>query len=500
MNFRKILSVVTLLAVLLSLSAAAFAAYEYSEAIAPTAENTSQIIGDGNTVIFIDVPSNHWAKDQINYFAQEGINNGYSDGSFKPSAGVTREEFCKLLVSAFKQPLETPNTPTFSDVPENRWSYPYVEVCRDFLTGYANPFGGAPSFHPAEYATREDIAVALVRMMGFTDRDANNANYAAYNFKDGGSISPNLLPYVSIACEKGLISGYPDGTFGPTKGITRAETVVLLNRATKQAVTNISGELELTASVLYSKDGKTATINIIAEAGTTVTVNGETVKMSNNYSNEHEGNFVYKFEEEGSKDFVVEGKRAGKTKSIPVTAVYKVDAPTLTITACPATSKEDSVEIRGVVSDANDRTPVVTINGKSVYVSYDGSWYTTVNLTEGTNNFEIVATNTYGKSTSVTKSVTYGTAKTSKEDNPNNNTNNTGVSIPTNTNTNTTENANDKQTLQHDFEKKCIFCGHVDGTIRLTLEKGVEQRVTWNCSSCHQDSWNNMLYSGVAGS
>ena len=408
MKAKKLFCMITILALLLSLTTTAFATYSYEENISPPADNVSQIIGDGNTVVFIDIPSNYWARDQIDYFAQQGIIDGYTDGSFKPEAGVTREEFCKLLVSTFKQPLETPNTPTFADVPENRWSYPYVEVCRDFLTGYANPFGGAPSFHPTEYATREDIAVALVRMMGFTDSDANNPNYAAYNFRDGGSISPNLLAYVSIACERGLISGYPDGTFGPTKGITRAETVVLLNRATKQAVTNIKAELEMTANVLYSEDGKTATINIIAEEGTTVTVNGETVKMSSNYYDEYEGNFVYKFEKEGSKDFVIEGKRAGKTKSIRLIGEYKVDAPNLTITSCPTISNVNSIEISGVASNTNEERPVVTVNGKSVYVSYDGQWSTSVALAEGKNTIEIIATNTYGKSATVTRTVEFG--------------------------------------------------------------------------------------------
>ncbi|MCI5605821.1 MAG: S-layer homology domain-containing protein, partial [Clostridia bacterium] len=119
---------------------------------------------------------------------------------------------------------------------------------------------GLPTFHPTEYATREDIAVALVRMMGFTDSDANDKNYAGRKFYDGSSISPSLMPYVSIACERGLISGYPDGNFGPTQGITRAETVVLLNRATKQAVTNINADLQISANVLYNEDEKTATI------------------------------------------------------------------------------------------------------------------------------------------------------------------------------------------------------------------------------------------------
>ena len=404
MKSKKIFSMITMLAVMLSLSTTAFAAYGYKENTAPTADNVSQIIGDGNTVVFIDVPSNYWAKDQIDYFAQQGIVAGYEDGSFQPEAGVTREEFCKLLVSTFKQPLETPSTPTFADVAEDRWSYPYVEVCREFLTGYANPFGGLPTFHPTEYATREDIAVALVRMMGFTDSDASDKNYAGRKFYDGNSISPSLMPYVSIACERGLISGYPDGSFGPTQGITRAETVVLLNRATKQAVTNINAELELSANIIYSSDGKTATINISAEEGTTVTVNGETVKMSSNYYDEYEGNYVYKFEEEGSKDFVVEGKRAGKTKTINLTAKYEVGAPILTIDQVPDTVTTSQVTITGRATDKNDSSVKIYMNGE--YIDYS-SFRKTVTLTEGANTFTFKAVNNRGKeSETITKTIT----------------------------------------------------------------------------------------------
>ena len=163
------------------------------------ANNISQIIGDGNVVVFVDVPDDYWARDQINYFAQQGIVDGYGDGTFNPEGGVTREEFCKLLVNTFKAPLEAPSSPSFADVEANRWSYPYVETCKEFLTGYGNPFGGLPTYHPEEYATREDIAVALVRMIGLTADDANDKDYAVRKFRDGGNISPDLVPYVSIA-------------------------------------------------------------------------------------------------------------------------------------------------------------------------------------------------------------------------------------------------------------------------------------------------------------
>lgn len=356
---------------------------------------------------FTDVPDNYWAKTQIEYFAEKEIVNGYEDGSFKPDKSVSREEFCKLLVATFDQPLEYPTVSTFSDVLSDRWSYPYVEVCREFLTGYQNPFGGKPAFHPAEDATREDIAVALVRMMGYTDADANNPNYALWKFTDGSAISPGLLGYVSIACEKGLINGYPDGTFGPTKGISRAETVVMLNRATKQAVTNIYEELDASAEVLCSKDGKTATLHITADTGATATVNGETVKLSSNGYGQYEGNYTYTFTAEGRKDFSVVVKKAGKEKAFSLTARYEIPSPELTITQCPTSVTNQTVTISGTLKDAQNSCSL-TINGRDVYVnSYDGKWSESFTLREGSNTFVFTATNSYGKTVTKEKTITF---------------------------------------------------------------------------------------------
>ena len=155
----------------------------------------------GAESVFTDVPQTHWANKEIEYFYEQGIVDGYGDGIFKPSGGVTREEFCKLLVSTFKYEPEMPKTQSFSDVKANRWSYKYVEACRNFLTAYSNPFGGLPSFRPAEDATREDIAVALVLMMGYKESDAKDKDYVLTAFSDGNSIAPALRTYVSIACE-----------------------------------------------------------------------------------------------------------------------------------------------------------------------------------------------------------------------------------------------------------------------------------------------------------
>jgi len=377
--------------------------------IAAAAENTNLIVGDNNTVVFIDVGKEwQWAQESIYYFAEQGIVNGVGDGRFAPGEKVTREQFAKMLVLTFSAQLSMPAEPTFADVPKEKWSYPYIETAKEFLTGYANPFGGKMSFQPTMAATREDIAVALVRMMGLTDKDARDPGYARRVFNDAGDISPGLVPYISIAAERGLIAGYPDGTFRPNQSITRAETVVLLHRAMKQAVTSYNEELDVTASIVVGESPAEITLTISAEEGTKVTVDSKSVRMEPMGNGYIAGSVLYTFTEEGSKTFVIEASKGGKRARIEKTHKYQIGAPELKITDAPESWDQSTVTIRGIVKDQNDRYPVVTINGQSVYVdSYDGRFEKTVELAEGANTFTIVATNKLGKTTTVTKTITF---------------------------------------------------------------------------------------------
>lgn len=354
---------------------------------------------------FFDVPDGYWAKEQIEYFASRGILNGYEDGSFKPDNGVTREEFCKLLVNAFSQPVEEPQTRTFSDVDTNRWSYPYIEMCRSFLTGYINPFGGLPAFHPEEYATREDITVALVKMMGYDEKSIGNKKTAAAKFRDGDTISPNLLAYVSLACEKGIINGYPDGTFRASDGISRAEVVVLLNRVTKQAVTDIDGKMtkpELQINK-YPEISEVGTIKITGyvhdenDKNPSVTVDGKKAQKNGD---------AWSFEKEldigeNRITIVATNKNGAKTEEIITICYASKPEIVLDMKNGTITTYDDEIVIKGSVTDECDYEPRVTVNGKSVRVK-DGKWSFEAELNYGTNEIEIVAVNKYGLSTSVT--------------------------------------------------------------------------------------------------
>ena len=50
----------------------------------------------GGNKTFSDVPSNHWAYAAITSAAEKGWVNGYSDGTFRPDNAITRSEVVKI--------------------------------------------------------------------------------------------------------------------------------------------------------------------------------------------------------------------------------------------------------------------------------------------------------------------------------------------------------------------------------------------------------------------
>lgn len=81
---------------------------------------------------------------------------------------------------------------------------------------------GQGTFGPARGITREQFCTILLRYADYAGIPLS-ASKSAKTFTDGGSISSWAKDAV-VACQKaGIINGYPDGSFRPQNGITRAE-------------------------------------------------------------------------------------------------------------------------------------------------------------------------------------------------------------------------------------------------------------------------------------
>ena len=171
---------------------------------------------------FVDLNSNHWAYKSITEMANNGILNGYPDGTFGPDKNVSRAEFSKILVKALE--LEKESYLRYIDVPLEFWGYEDIKIASNYLTGYK--INNKSYFKPNEYALREDVAVAVVKAL---DLQNNSYDYATLNkFSDKELISENTKKYIAIAVENNLMRGNADGTFNPKGKLTRAEASQLI--------------------------------------------------------------------------------------------------------------------------------------------------------------------------------------------------------------------------------------------------------------------------------
>ena len=121
---------------------------------------TEQIEADktySNT--FSDVPKGYWAANYIGYMQQFGIITGYSDGSFRPDAPVTRAEFA-AIASRFEKLTE--GSKSFTDVPNTYWATRYINFAatRGWVTGYSDG-----TFKPENPITRAEVAAVTCRLL-----------------------------------------------------------------------------------------------------------------------------------------------------------------------------------------------------------------------------------------------------------------------------------------------------------------------------------------------
>ena len=121
---------------------------------------TEQIEADkaySNT--FSDVPKGCWAANYVGYMQQFGVITGYSDGSFRPDAPVTRAEFA-AIASRFEKLTE--GSKSFTDVPDTYWAARYINFAatRGWVTGYSDG-----TFKPEDPITRAEVAAVTCRLL-----------------------------------------------------------------------------------------------------------------------------------------------------------------------------------------------------------------------------------------------------------------------------------------------------------------------------------------------
>ena len=70
-----------------------------------SALTTALVVGAASTTFaaanpFSDVPADHWAYDAVAQLAQDGVVNGYGDGTYRGQQNITRYEMAQIIAKA----------------------------------------------------------------------------------------------------------------------------------------------------------------------------------------------------------------------------------------------------------------------------------------------------------------------------------------------------------------------------------------------------------------
>lgn len=164
--------------------------------------------------------SGHWAEKTIQEWFDNDMLKGYEDGSFRPDAQITRAEFMTMVNNAFEYTEKAEIS--FTDVDSDDWFYPEVQkaVKAGYLLGYEDN-----TARPGNKISRQEAALIIARINELSDY-ATGAN----KFNDVNDIASWAKGGVGAVADEKYMIGYEDNTFRPLRFISRAETLVTIDR------------------------------------------------------------------------------------------------------------------------------------------------------------------------------------------------------------------------------------------------------------------------------
>ncbi|MDW7669871.1 MAG: S-layer homology domain-containing protein, partial [Bacillota bacterium] len=168
---------------------------------------------------FTDIEK-HWAKAEIEEWSEKGLINGYKDGSFKPNDNITRAEFITLINNLINNHIE--EVISFDDVSGSEWYYQDLKksIYGEYIAGYDDN-----TFRANDNITRQEVAVILQNLVQLNASEEDSLG----KFVDTENIPNWSRTALSLAVQKGYLSGYEDNSLKASNYITRAESVKVLS-------------------------------------------------------------------------------------------------------------------------------------------------------------------------------------------------------------------------------------------------------------------------------
>ncbi|WP_167747242.1 S-layer homology domain-containing protein [Cohnella luojiensis] len=218
-------------------------------------EVKTNVTEDGRVQVimeFDDIKEAEWAAGYIGKMKSKQVVEGFEDGTYRPNQPITRVQAIVMAVRLMglenEAKAKTPNTKLhFKDAElidkEFKWAKGYIVVALE------NGLFDATEdrIQPNKPASRIWVAGLLVKSLGL-QAEALSQMATIPEFTDAEQIPAGVVGYLLVAVDKGIVSGYPDGSFKPHKNVTRAEMAALLDRTNEGLLEN-SGAVKVSGKI-----------------------------------------------------------------------------------------------------------------------------------------------------------------------------------------------------------------------------------------------------------
>lgn len=175
---------------------------------------------------FTDVDTSKWYHESIDYVLKHSMMNGVSGTSFAPNSNLTRGMLVQILFNLEGKPQSA--SASFSDVKADAWYAKAVgwAAANKVVTGYTDG-----TFRPNAAVTREQAAAILYRYAQSKGIDVSigeNTNILSY--ADALQASEYAIPALQWAVGAGVLNGKGGNLLAPTGTATRAEIAAIMQR------------------------------------------------------------------------------------------------------------------------------------------------------------------------------------------------------------------------------------------------------------------------------
>ncbi|MBT2641708.1 S-layer homology domain-containing protein [Bacillus sp. ISL-41] len=170
---------------------------------------------------FKDLPSDYWAKGEIDFLISEEIIAGYHDGTFRPADSLTRIQVAIMIDRAMDFPVKERPDPRLQDIKAGSKYYSIITTLLDEGVFYdiVRPEG---YFYPNAPVTRDEMASILVRtfdLTGTTAIDYSDVEQDQWAYR-----------YIQKLVANGVTAGTTENTFSPEQPLNRVQFAAFLAR------------------------------------------------------------------------------------------------------------------------------------------------------------------------------------------------------------------------------------------------------------------------------